>query len=107
MGFALASSASIGRLRINRMHMVGLGSQSTIFFQFYLLDRPPHKTAQKEPSLDEALEQLKLVINQGDVQIDMARFIGVTSKFSGTNEIKDTILKSRQNIFRKPLVIAL
>ena len=78
---AIANAGEVSRLRVNRMHVVGLGSDSAITIQFYLLDRPPHKTQKHENSLDEAVQNLEHLIDLGDLQIDMSRFIGVSSRF--------------------------
>jgi len=85
MASALAGGAGIGRLRINRIHVVGLGAQKTVFFQFYLLDRPPHPTAKHETSLDQAMLNLETIINQGDFQIDMSAYTGFSSRYTGTD----------------------
>ena len=86
MAVAVAGAGSIGRLRINRMHVVGLGAQKNIIFQFYMLDRPPIHTAKHETSLDQAILNLDTIINQGDLEIDMSRYTGFSSRYSGPDK---------------------
>ncbi|CBY31911.1 unnamed protein product [Oikopleura dioica] len=77
----LSAAAGVGYLRINRLRELTCGNE-ICYLQFYLLEKPAHKTADKELGLDEAFNYLQYQIQLGEVRVDMSNYVGYTAVFS-------------------------
>jgi len=77
---AIADAADIGRLRINRLRIIGLGQQVNLTVQFYMLDRL-RIAHDFEHGLDHATDNFVAALNAGKMHIDMSNFIGYDAQY--------------------------